>query len=103
MDDLAKFRIATDYFINAQTTDAFSNSFIENLYAKSMIINASWLHYPEIDMLSLHVNEFSDFQDICPLLNKIISSENLDWNKKSVENRTWDLCKKKWIKIYERK
>jgi len=103
MDELAKLRIATDIFINAQTTDAFANSFIENLYSKSVIINASWLHYPEIDMFPLYVNEFSNFSEICLLLNKTISSDKLSWNKKSVENRTWDLCKKKWEEIYDLK
>lgn len=100
MDELAKLRIATDVFINAQTTDAFANSFSENVFAKSQIINAKWLHYPELDMFPLHVNEFSDFSEIPALLNKPIDNEKLEWNKKCVENRTLDACRKKWAELY---
>ena len=100
MDDLAKLRIATDIFINAQTTDAFANSFIENLYTKSIIINAKWLHYPELDMFPLYVNEFSDFNEIPSLLEKRIDDEKLEWNKKCIENRTWENCRKQWAKAY---
>lgn len=100
MDDLAKLRIATDIFINAQTTDAFANSFIENIYTKSIIINAKWLHYPELDKFPLYVNEFSDFNEIPSLLEKTIDDEKLEWNKKCIENRTWDNCRKKWAEVY---
>lgn len=100
MDDLAKLRIATDIFINAQTTDAFANSFIENVYTKSIMINAKWLHYPELDKFPLYVNEFSDFNEIPSLLEKTIDDEKLEWNKKCIENRTWDNCRKKWAEIY---
>ena len=100
MDDLAKLRIATDIFINAQTTDAFANSFIENVYTKSIIINAKWLHYPELDMFPLYVNEFSDFNEIPSLLEKRIDDEKLEWNKKCIENRTWENCRKQWAKAY---
>lgn len=100
MDDLAKLRIATDIFINAQTTDAFANSFIENVYTKSIIINAKWLHYPELDMFPLYVNEFSDFNEIPSLLEKRIDDEKLAWNKKCIENRTWENCRKQWAKAY---
>jgi len=100
MDELARLRIATDVFINSQTTDAFANSFIENIYTKSQIINAKWLHYPELDMFPLYVNEFADFSEIPALLNTPIDDEKLEWNKKCVENRTWDACRKKWAELY---
>lgn len=100
MEDLAKFRIATDVFINAQTTDAFANSFIENVYAKSIMINAKWLHYPELDEFPLYVNEFSVFNEIPSLLEKKIDNDKLEWNKKCVENRTWEECCKKWAEAY---
>lgn len=100
MEDLAKFRIATDVFINAQTTDAFANSFIENVYTKSIMINAKWLHYPELDEFPLYVNEFSVFNEIPALLEKNIDNDKLEWNKKCVENRTWEECCKKWAEAY---
>lgn len=102
MEDLAKLRTVTDIFINAQTTDAFANSVIENIYAKTQIINAGWLHYPEIDEFALHVNEFNNFNEIPELLNKVISDEELEWNKKKIkEITTWKSCRDKWAEIYD--
>ena len=101
MDDVAKLRIATDVYINAQTTDAFSNSVIECIYAEVQIINASWLHYPEIDMFPLHINEFSEFDEIPELLNHPVPEEKLEWNKKKIrEESTWGACRNKWEGIY---
>ena len=100
IDNLAKLRIATDIFINAQTTDAFANSFVEYVYTKSIIINAKWLHYPELNKFPLYVNEFADFNEIPSLLGKTIDDEKLEWNKKCIENRTWDNCRKKWAEVY---
>ncbi|MBP3742927.1 MAG: glycosyltransferase [Treponema sp.] len=101
MDNLAKLRIATDVFINAQTTDAFSNSVIECIYAETQIINARWLHYPELDQYPIYVNEFSDFKEIPMLLKQSISEEKLEWNKLKIkEESTWEVCRKKWATSY---
>ncbi len=102
MEDLAKLRIATDIFINAQTTDAFSNSVMECIYTKTLILNASWLHYPELDEYPLYVNEFKKFEEIPSLLEKNISDEHLLWNKNKIkEETTWKACREKWAKIYD--
>lgn len=101
IEDLAKLRIATDIFINAQTTDAFCNSIKEHMYAKTQVISATWLHYPEIDMFPLYLNEFSEFSEIPELLNQSISNEKLEWNKKIInEKSTWEACRNKWAEIY---
>lgn len=101
MDELAKLRVITDVFINAQTTDAFCNSIKEYMYSKTQIINASWLHYPEIDTLKLNINEFSDFSEIPALLDKPLSEEKLEWNREIIgKNSSWDTCREKWAEIY---
>lgn len=84
MDELAKLRVITDIFINAQTTDAFCNSIKEYMYSKTQIINASWLHYPEIDILQLKINEFSNFDQIPSLLEKQVNEEELEWNREII-------------------
>lgn len=101
IDNLAMLRTIVDIFINAQTTDAFCNSIKEYMYAKTQIISASWLHYPEIDMFPLHINEFSDFNEIPSLLNHPVPDEKLEHNKKRIsEESTWESCRNKWAKIY---
>lgn len=101
MDELAKLRVITDIFINAQTTDAFCNSIKEYMYSKTQIINASWLHYPEIDTLQLKVNEFSNFDQIPSLLEKQLNEEELEWNREIIgKNSSWETCRQRWAKIY---
>lgn len=101
MDELAKLRVITDIFINAQTTDAFCNSIKEYMYSKTQIINASWLHYPEIDTLQLKINEFSNFDQIPSLLEKQLNEEELEWNREIIgKNSSWETCRQRWAKIY---
>lgn len=101
MDELAKLRVITDIFINAQTTDAFCNSIKEYMYSKTQIINASWLHYPEIDTLQLKINEFSNFDQIPSLLEKQVNEEELEWNREIIgKNSSWETCRQRWAKIY---
>lgn len=101
IDNLAMLRTIVDIFINAQTTDAFCNSIKEYMYAKTQIISASWLHYPEIDMFPLHINEFSNFDEIPALLEHPISEEKLEWNKKRIkEESSWEACRNKWAEAY---
>lgn len=101
MDELAKLRVITDVFINAQTTDAFCNSIKEYMYSKTQIINASWLHYPEIDTLQLKINEFSNFDQIPSLLEKQVNEEELEWNREIIgKNSSWETCRQRWAKIY---
>ena len=101
MDDISKLRIAVDVFINAQTTDAFCNSIKEYMYARTQIISASWLHYPEIDMFPLYMNEFSNFNEIPDLLEKPIEAEKLNWNRERIwKESSWSICREKWADIY---
>lgn len=101
MEELAKFRIATDIFINAQITDSFCASVREALYTKTQVINASWLHYPEIDLFPLYINEFSDFNEISSLLEKTIPDDKLEWNREKVKERSsWLACQKRWAELY---
>lgn len=101
MDELAKLRVITDIFINGQTTDAFCNSIKEYMYSKTQIINASWLHYPEIDTLQLKINEFSNFDQIPSLLEKQVNEEELEWNREIIgKNSSWETCRQRWAKIY---
>ena len=45
IEDIAKLRLASDIFINIQTTDQFSMSFQEYLYAKNVVVSGDWLPY----------------------------------------------------------
>ncbi|WP_255809868.1 glycosyltransferase [Treponema denticola] len=103
-DDMAKLRVVTDIFINAQTTDAFCNTIKEYMYAYTHIINASWLHYPEIDKFGLNVFEFKSFSEIPALLDSRLSDRELESNRAIIAKEgSWDTCREKWTAVYCRK
>lgn len=100
-DEMAKLRLMTDIFINAQTTDAFCNTIKEYMYAYTHIINASWLHYPEIDKVGLKVIEFKSFSEIPTLLNSRLSNRDIESNRTIIAKEgSWDTCREKWEAVY---
>lgn len=104
-EDLARLRIATDIFINAQTTDAFSGSICEVLYAGGKLINPRWLHYSELDKYDLEYAEYSEFEDIPTLIWKTIDEYDrtniAEHNRASIkELRSVERCRLNWISFF---
>lgn len=103
-EEVAILRIATDIYINSQTTDAFSGSVCENLYCGNVLFNASWLKYKELDKYGITYVEWNDFNQITKLLMQYLDGE---MNLKTMENkniisklRKWDNCIINWKKIF---
>lgn len=48
-DQMSALAMATDIYVNARETDAFSNSMKEMLFAGTRMIQGSWLTYEELD------------------------------------------------------
>lgn len=46
--EVSRLRNEVDIFINAQKSDSLSASMLEYIYANCIVINASWLKYPEL-------------------------------------------------------
>lgn len=96
---IAQLRLATDIFINAQTSDGLSGSVLETLYAGALLLNASWLHYVEYDIWGLKYSTFSRFEDLPGLLADVMHVPFV----RRQENReilagtmSWDQCKNAW-------
>lgn len=103
-EEVAELRIVTDIFINAQTTDAFSGSVCENLFAGTVLLNAEWLCYKEFEKYNFKYLEFREFDEITALVGRILehkpdvsTNENLIWRL-----RSWECCAPKWEKVYRR-
>ena len=96
--EIAELCLATDYFINAQTTDAFSSSMIEHLYSNSVVINASWLSYKPLIVMGIDCATFHDFNELPNLIFKLEKTD-IDINILK-EYCSWDTCMNKWKKIY---
>lgn len=102
-EEVAKIRLATDIYINAQTTDAFSGSVCENFYCANLVVNASWLKYEELEKYNVTYLEFDDFVSLSMILEEYlegkISVSTLE-NKEKIEKlRSWKYCKEKWNQI----
>lgn len=104
--DVATLRKISDIFLNAQMTDAFSGSFCEYLYTGTLVLNARWLHYREIDMFSISCIEFDDFDELPDIIEKYIENPDnyhvdVDTNKNAVRMlRSVESCKKQWKQLF---
>lgn len=102
-DEIAELRIITDIFINAQTTDAFSGSVCENLYAGTLLMNAQWLCYQEFKDYDFKYMEFEDIHQIGQLIIRAFEQEtDVSQNKDLIWRlRSWECCGPRWLKVYK--
>lgn len=98
-NEVAALRVATDIFINAQTTDSISASVMEAYYAGARLLNAGWLKYREFSNWGLEYDVFESFEDICLLIERNIENlrERSNTNRGTViRNWSWNTCKDRW-------
>ncbi|WP_290772816.1 glycosyltransferase [Anaerofustis sp.] len=100
----AMLRLATDVFIHAQDSDAFSASIQECVYSGSILLNPSWIIYKEFDDLGIDYIIYNSFSEINRYLRKVINKEVLfDNTKKSnllYNKYSWHAVKNDWEKLY---
>ena len=101
-DDVAKLRVASDIYINAQVTDALSTSMLEHIYSGSKVLVGSWLSYPELKEWGINVGEFSDFDELSSMIRQSITflakdEDETKTNKDIIRKKaSWDACRAKW-------
>lgn len=101
MPQIAQLRLLTDVFINAQVTDGLSGSVLEALYAGSILLNASWLHYNEYNEWGISYKTFLGFEQIPQLLAEAMddTSKN-DINREILKGQmTWQQCRDAWARL----
>lgn len=106
-EDVAKIRLVTDVFINAQTTDAFAGSFGEYMYTDTEILNAVWLHYRELDAYQIAFKEFQTFLEIPEKLQECLKKQEDSTAKKQSRNpeiirqmRSAKACRENWNEVF---
>lgn len=100
--DVAALRVATDVFINAQTTDSLSASLKECFYAGATIISASWLEYRELTDWKLPYIKFSSFDEIGGIVTQYINnpSPRNTFAKETLQNHcSWNASKNNWERL----
>jgi glycosyltransferase involved in cell wall biosynthesis len=102
--EIAKLRTSVDVFVHAQTTDALSSSMLEYIYSGVIVLNASWLVYPDLDTRGIDYIKFDDFEQLTSRITELI--QNIETYKKHTnENKSalykmnsWNAVKERWYK-----
>ena len=100
--EIAILRMSTDIFLYGQTTDGFSASVMECLYAGSVLIKPEWLDYSEYDELVYY--EYAKFNEIPKLLTELTKEGvvRMQCNKRQLrEKNSWDNLAPKWEALYK--
>jgi hypothetical protein len=97
--ELAEFRISTDYYIHAPQSDAMSGALTEMIYAGAVPIVGSWLPYQNYDRLGIELLRIDEFDEIPDLILRHNSRKN-DF-KEIINNHLRGLAiTNNWIGIY---
>ena len=108
-EEIGKLRMAADIFIHAQTTDAFSASVQEYLYAGKTVFNPSWIRYRDLEKEGVWYIEYEDFTDLGRKLLQCLEPdpEGRDTERMRSANRekirklsSWESAAKVWRALY---
>lgn len=105
--ETAILRLSVDIFLYGQTTDAFSGSVLEYVYAGAQLIKPNWLDYSILQKMGILYYEYEDFGEIATFVGDIF--EKLEDNRADViENgrkrlwqlNSWEAVTTDWKKLY---
>lgn len=104
-NELLLIRKCSDVFIHAQTTDAANASLTEYLLTDNIVLNASWLDYPQLEKFGLPYYKFDKLEEIGIVLVNALSSEKSRVSielKNYIKTLGWDSCSEKWAGFYRK-
>ncbi len=78
-EKMAELRTICDILIHAQTTDAYSGSVMETMYAGGIVMNGRWLRYDDIPDCEKRMVEFDSIEEIPEKLTDVV--RNIDYYK----------------------
>jgi len=103
-EEIAMLRVSTDIFIHAQTTDAFSASVQEYIFAGATVINPTWIQYDEtIKQCAASFLEYSSLNELPVLMNNVLGAERnavLTDSNMLYKLFSWDSVKESWQELY---
>ncbi len=108
-DTIANLCFATDIFVHAQETDAFSASVQEYIGAGVLVYNPTWIVYEELDNNDAYYIRYESFGDLRNKLIEYLSNDNHVGDVKRLNNNkmimynlsSWSVLAIKWLKLYE--
>lgn len=103
---VAVLRKATDIMVQVQTTDQFSGSMQEHMYAGNVVITGDWLPYRKLKDAGVYFEEVSNISELPILLSELVNSYD-QCEKKAINNHIaiselsrWKNTIKSWLKLY---
>lgn len=100
----AILRSATDIFIHAQETDAFSASVQEYLYAGVYVVNPKWIDYKELKQIGVKYIEYGSFAELPEIVQRIMDDKEFNNGEQNrnilAEFAGWDAQRPDWIDLY---
>lgn len=106
-NDVAKIRKASDVMLQLQTTDQFSGSMQEHLYANNIVITGSWLPYQTLKDNNCWFLEVQNINELKLLIPNIISNYNCFLGKTTHNSiaintlSSWNNNINSWINLYK--
>ena len=109
-EECARLNCVTDVFVHAQTTDAFSASVQEFLYAGKLVLNPSWIRYDEHEERGIFYLKYDSFDLLDECINSAIVGLSCGMYKSKLEkNReilhdftSWEVVTPSWRRLYEK-
>lgn len=104
--EIARLRMACDVMIQVQTTDQFSGSMQEHIYAGNLVVTGSWLPYQTMKDKGIYFEDVEKIEDLRIVLPKIIndypnySNKTLSNEKLIAEMSLWKNAIQTWLKLY---
>ena len=106
--DVASLRLATDIFINVQTTDAISASMLEHLCAGNIMISGNWLNYLELEEAEILYFKVNSTEELAAIVTNCLTNIQELKNKCLIQNSqtiydrfTWNHIKDPWLALYK--
>lgn len=105
-DEVATQCLRSNIMIQVQTTDAFSGSMLEFMYADNIIITGSWLPYDDLLKAGVFFRRVDKLQDIKKEINLLINnyqhySSLCEMNRNALYlMSSWESNLSKWEELY---
>jgi len=105
-DEIAILRVVSDVLINLPTTDAFSRTMLESLFARNIVITGKWLPYDDLynnNAILLTIEKISELPHI---LNNVIDNYEYYFNKTErnvpilEKILSWEQNIQSWLELY---
>lgn len=104
-EELLHIRKATDMFIHAQPSDAFSASMQEYLLCETIVVNGHWTRYPDFEKFGMPYYLYYSFEELpACILKAYRQKEKIEITpelKEFIRKKGWLHLAGEWSRVYD--